>query len=537
MTRLPPLPLLALVFTAGIVAAATLGGPWWATGAVTAALAGAVAAWRPPTQRVALLAVAAVAVAAAGHARFAEADRGPSPALAGLTGTHSVEGVARADAFVSGIFARVDIDVDTVNGEPVAAGGLRVRLAAPAEPLRAGDRLAIDAELEPPPQIEDFDYARFLRSRGIYAVAAFPERWTVIERDTGGAAVRALRGLRRWAVRNIERSLPEPEAALAAGMLLGQRRTMPAALTDDLRATGTSHLVVVSGQNVALLLGTAVALLTAVMSRRRAALLTLALLPGYVLLVGADPPVVRAAIMAVGIAVAMASGRRTPGWVYLLYASALMLALDPRLPRDVAFQLSMSATAGVMLLAPPLRDAVLVRAGWDSGGWRSALVEAAATAASAALAVAPVQAAAFGWISLLTVPANVIVAPLYEATVVVAFFGAALGWIDPAASVIAATGRFVPGAFIAVVGLLAQLPGGAIELRPPLAAGAAWYALVAAGVWALSRRPREALEPRARSGVATALALGVVAVRLELSSRVVDERNRADQAASLSSVG
>ena len=157
MTRLPPLPLLALVFTAGIVAAATLGGPWWATGAVTAALAGAVAAWRPPTQRVALLAVAAVAVAAAGHARFAEADRGPSPALAGLTGTHSVEGVARADAFVSGIFARVDIDVDTVNGEPVAAGGLRVRLAAPAEPLRAGDRLAIDAELEPPPQIEDFD--------------------------------------------------------------------------------------------------------------------------------------------------------------------------------------------------------------------------------------------------------------------------------------------------------------------------------------------------------------------------------------------
>ena len=524
MTRLPPLPLLAAVFTAGIVAAATLGGPWWATGAVAAALAGAVATWRPPTQRVALLAVAGVAVAAAGHARFAEADRAPPPALAGLTGTHSVEGVARADAFVSGIYARVDIDVDTIDSERVAAGGLRVTLAAPPEPLRAGDRVTIDAELEPPPQIEDFDYARFLRSRGIYAVAAFPERWTVVERDTGTAPVRALRGLRQWAVRNIERSLPEPEAALAAGMLLGQRRTMPAALADDLRATGTSHLVVVSGQNVALLLGTAVALLTAVMSRRRAALLTLALLPGYVLLVGADPPVVRAAIMAVGIAIAMASGRRTPGWVYLLYASALMLALDPRLARDIAFQLSMSATAGVMLLAPPLRDAVLTRAGWDGGGWRSALVEAGATAASAAIAVAPVQAAAFGWISLLTVPANVIVAPLYEATVVVAVFGAALGWIDPLASVIAAAGRFVPGAFITVVGLLAELPGGAIELRPPLAAGAAWYALVAAGVWALSRRPREALEPRARSGVATALALGIVAVGLWAAALAPGER-------------
>ena len=88
---------------------------------------------------------------------------------------------------------------------------------------------------------------------------------------------------------------------------------MPAGLEEDLRRTGTTHLLVVSGQNVALLLGTTVALLTAVLARRRAALVALALLPGYVVLVGAEPPVVRAAIMAVGIAVAAISGRRTPG--------------------------------------------------------------------------------------------------------------------------------------------------------------------------------------------------------------------------------
>ena len=512
---MPALPLAAGAFVAGAAAAALLGGPWWAAAAV-AALVALAAVLRGGGRPALLVLLAAVALTAAGHARFADADSRPPPPLATLEGVHEVVGVARSDALVSGIVARVDLSLETIDGTP-AAGGLRLTLPAPPERLRAGDRLAAVVEIERPPEVAAFDYAGYLRRRGIHAVAAFPERWELLESGTGNAVVRAMRGLRGWALGNLDRSLPEPEAALAAGVLLGERRAMSSDLTEDLRVTGTSHLVVVSGQNVALLLGTAVALLAAAVSRRRAALITLALLPGYVILVGAEPPVVRAAIMAVGIAIAAAAGRRTPGWVYLLYAAAIMLAVDPLLALDAAFQLSMSATVGVMLLAPPLRDALLRWTGWGAEGMTATFVEVTATAVGAALAVVPVQAATFERVSLLTVPANIAVAPLYEATVLVALAGALLGWFGPAAELIAVAGRLVPAAFIAIVEALADLPSMELNVRAPLALGVAWYATFAALIWVLGRREPPTLASRARSGLAATTALAVIAGGLWLA--------------------
>ncbi len=516
---MPALIVAAGAFVAGTVLAALLGGAWWASALLAVALA--AAAWLAlPRGRFdrpsALVLIAAVALLAAGHARFAAADGEALPPLASLSGTHKIVAVAQRDATVRATFARVDLTVQSIDGV-AATGGLRLSLPAPERPILGGDRIRAVVAIEPPPVLADFDYAGYLRDRGIHAMAAFPSEFAVIERESGNVAIRELRRVRRWLVANIERSLPEPEAALAAGILIGERPSFASGLSDDLRRTGTTHLVVVSGQNVALLLGITTATLTMVLSRRRASLLVLALLPAYVLLVGLDPPVLRAAIMAVGIAVAGISGRRTPGWIYLLYAAALMLAVDPLLARDVAFQLSMSATAGVMLIAPPLRDRILTLAGWQAEGARAAVVEAGALAGGAALAVLPVQAAAFENISLLTVPANVIVAPLYEATVAVAALTALLGFIDPFADAFGATARFVPAAFVATVDVLARLPGGELTVRAPLAAGAGWYAALIAGVWALQRGEAPVLAPSARSGFATTTALAAISGGLWLA--------------------
>ncbi len=508
---MPPLVLTAAAFIAGTVAAALLGGAWWAT-TIVAGLVG-LAAWlsaaRRPRLTAILVLLAVLAAAGAGHARFAAADGRPDPPIARLTGTHEVVGTIRRDALVSGTIVRLDLDVERIDGAR-ESGGLRLTMVAPGQPLRAGDRLRAIVEIERPASLTDFDYEQYLRDRGIHAVAAFPEQWTVVDGDRSGPFA-VLGRFRRWLVDNLERSLPEPESSLAAGMLLGERRTMPSGLADDLRDTGTTHLVVVSGQNVAMLLGLAIAFLAPLISRRRAALVTLAMLPGYLLLVGFDPPVVRAAIMAVGIAITSASGRRTPGWLYLLYAAALMLAFDPLLARDIAFQLSMSATAGVMLVAPPLRDRLLVLAGWSSEGAGAALVEAAALATGAALAVLPVQAAAFGSISLLTVPANVIVAPLYEGTLVVAAVASLLGWLDPVADVLHTTTTFVPRAFVAAVDLLARAPGTRLPVDAPLAAGVGWYLLLGGAAWWLHRGEAPVFAPGARSGFATSAALAAVA--------------------------
>lgn len=463
-----------------------------------------------------LIAVLVVLVSL-GHARFDHAAGDPPALSAAVLGEHEVVGVVRDDPRVRGQFSRVDLDLELIDGLDVD-GAVRVTLRAPLDPLKVGERVRMTIELEEPPEIEAFDYPAYLAGRGIIAGGGFPERWDRIGREDGGPLDR-LGALRRWLNANIERTLPAPESALAAGVLVGERGTMSEELTEALRRTGTTHLVVVSGQNVALLLGIGISLLTLVVPRRQAALTLLLLLPLYVVLVGADPPVVRAAVMAVGIVIASVMGRRTPGWIYLVYAAALMLAWDPRLAQDVAFQLSATATAGVIVLAPLLTASTLARLGWGESGVRATLIELAATATGATLAVLPVQVAAFERVSLMAIPANVIVAPLYEATVFVAALAAFVGVSDAGASAARPLLSFVPGAFIWVVEVLASIPGGEFPVRAPLAMGAGWYAGLAGVTWLLDRRGARpaALEPAHSTSLGWSAGLAVVAIGLWLS--------------------
>ena len=136
-----------------------------------------------------------------------------------------------------------------------------------------------------------------------------------------------------------------------------------------------------------------------------------------------------------------------------------MLALRPLLVGDIAFQLSATATAGVLLIAPPLRDRALARLSVAPGSLAAGFTEAAAVAVGASLAVLPVQAAAFGTLPLLQAPANVVVAPLYEATVLDGRPRRAAR-LDRARRA-ARRGRrrvHAPAAFVAAVEAMASLP-------------------------------------------------------------------------------
>lgn len=532
IAAIPALALAALTFVAGAVIAAATPLPWWGTlaGALAAAtLAAAVQASRrttaaPRARRSAVvvpIVALVVAAATAGHARFdTAAARGAGPLLAFASAQdthapHEVLGVARDDATLTGTTARVDLSVERVDDRPVH-GGLRLTLPAPVAPhppLRAGDRIRATVHIELPREAPGFDYPAYLRARDIDVVARYPQHWSVEARGVGNDVTERLHAVRRAAIANIARTFPEPAAALVGGVLIGERAALPPDVAQDLRTTGTTHLIVVSGQNVALLIGVLVAGLTALMSRRRAALLALPLLPAYVVITGGDPPVVRAALMAVGIVLAGAVGRRTPGWIYLSYAVAIMLAVNPLLTRDVSFQLSATATAGVMLIAPPLRDALLA-ALHPRGGLSTAIIAASATASGASLAVLPVQAATFHSLSTVQVPANLLVAPLYEATALVGVPAALLGWWPPAAAVLGDTTRYAPEAFLATVHLLARAPAAVVPATATVLAGAVFYACLALGTRWLARIEPPALAPaeHPRGAITVVLALAAIGV-------------------------
>ena len=519
---MPPLALALVVagYASGTVLAALLGGPWWMTLVLASTLAGAAALGTTDRRGWSVL-LATVLFTAAGHARYEIVSSAPPPSIAAVSGTHAIVGVVRDDGLRRGVLEQVDVEVETVDRAP-ASGGLRLRLPARDEPIRAGERLAFLGRIEAPEATPDFDYAAFLRSRDIHALSQYPSE--VERRGQTHAGWRlALAALHRQAVEHIDRAFPEPESALAAGVLVGERGTLPPSDNDALRLTGTTHLVVVSGQNIALLLGVAISALTLVMSRRRAAIAAIALLlVPYVLLVGADPPVVRAAIMSLGIALASVTGRRTPAWVYLVYAVGAMLAWDPRLARDVAFQLSATATAGVMLVAPPLRDLVFARFPRAAEGTRAALIETAATAVGASLAVLPVQVAAFERLTPWSVPANLVVAPLYEATFAASALAAVIGAWAPLAEAVGAVARFAPAAFLGVVRLLAQLPAAEVPLSLPLPFGVVFYAVLAGATWVMTRHAARAtllpaLAPGRSSHLAGLVALAALAGGLWLA--------------------
>lgn len=505
---MPTLPLIALAYVVGAVLAATLVGAWWLTATLTTLASVALALHVTPRPS-ALVLVAAIAFATLAHVRTDVALHAPRPHLAG---THELTAVAIEDTTISGSVARTELKLRTLDGN--ASHGrilMTVHVGSATALPAAHDLVALSGDLKPAAS-ESF------RNDAIVS----PRRWRITGREPQPWPFETLARVRAWSLVSIERSLPEPHASLAAGVLLGEQHTMPSSLTNALRTTGTTHLVV-SGQNIAIVLGATVALLSAWISRRHAALLALCVvLPCYVILVGAGPPVLRAAIMSVGIVIAASLGRRTPAWIFLAYAAAGMLAWDPSLVTSVSFQLSAAATAGVLLLAPPLTELAIapLLTRTRGRGLLAGLVEASVIAIAAAIAVLPVQAAAFETVSLVQVPANALVALSYEGTLIVATIAALTGWLTPVAALVHVVATPVPATFIAIVEAFARIPSASLPVSLTPAVVVAWHAAVGALLWYAQRRARSSTSDRVLSVRASlpvrTIALAIVAAALWL---------------------
>lgn len=206
------------------------------------------------------------------------------------------------------------------------------------------------------------------------------------------------------------RGMPTREAALARGFVLGEDESIDPATTEDFRRAGLSHLLAVSGQNVALLALLAMPLLAALgMPLRTRLLWVLGLIVVYVPLAGASASILRAGIMGGLSVLATLWGRRLSRFYALALAAVVLLAFEPRIVRDVGWQLSFAAVLGILLLADALRTAIAAKIG--NGGWRRALVDGAAMTTAATLATAPLIAFHFGAVSTMTLVANLLALP------------------------------------------------------------------------------------------------------------------------------
>jgi competence protein ComEC len=359
---------------------------------------------------------------------------------------------------------------------------------------RIGSLLAVRGGLEALP-----DHERSLRARGVHAQLRADELV-----DTGlarGGVAGVVDGLRARAQAALGEGVPWQQAALLRGMALGDDAGLPDPVRDEFRASGLSHLVAASGQNVMLLAALVLAVCALVGLGLHARLaLVLAMIAIYVPLAGAGPSIQRAGVMGAAAVVAVLASRPAARWHALLLAAAVTLTLNPRAIEDIGWQLSFAAVVAILLMATRLREG-LARRGLPSG-----LAEATALTGAATLGTAPLIAAHFGQASLVSLPANIAAAPAVAPAMWLGMASAAIGQVSPVlAAPFTALAGF-PAAYVMWVAHVASgMPGAQATVPVAVVAAGCLVAILAIAC----RRAR----PLAAAALVAALAIAVVVPR------------------------
>jgi competence protein ComEC len=287
-------------------------------------------------------------------------------------------------------------------------------------PAVRGDQVRVNGGLEHP---DDPGFAESLAHHGV-SVAV---RANDLERlgPSPNPFVRLTQVIRSFVGRTIQRIFGPKEAGLLLGLVLGDDSQLDAATARDFHATGLGHLLVVSGENVAMVLAPVLALAAAIgLARVGRSLLGFGTVAVFVVLTGAEPSVLRAGVMATLALLGILLGRPRDTGVVLSGAVLLLLVVDPWLVHAIGFQLSVGATAGMVALASPLSERLGRLA-------PRPLAMAAGTTLAAQLGVTPLLLFHFHDVPLITLVANVGAFPAVSPALLLGIAASALGlvWI------------------------------------------------------------------------------------------------------------
>ena len=282
----------------------------------------------------------------------------------------------------------------------------------------------------PRPAKGGFDERTFLRRHGVHVVLR-ADRWRIVGRrgGLGGVADRLREGL----AGSIAPGLHGDRRGIVEGVVLGDEQALSEGLRQRFRASGLYHLLAVSGQNVVLVAGGALALAWLLgLPRWLGQVGALAAIGGYVLAVGAQPSVARAGVAGALVSLAWLAARPVDRWYFLLLGALVLLAWNPYSVLDPGFQLSFAAVVAIFVLVPRLARAL---EGYPLPGKLGGVL---AVSIACGVATAPVLWLQFHAVPLLTVPANALAAPAMAPLLGLAFATALAGLVfAPAASALA----------------------------------------------------------------------------------------------------
>lgn len=333
--------------------------------------------------------------------------------------TVSVRGIVKDDSDVGKqgevVLRLGDIEIDRAE----VGGAIWVSVDGKAD-IKRGDRVTVNGELS-----EGF---------GSFAASMHRAEFVRIERPMPGSVALTIRD---WFAGGVRQAIPEPEASLGVGYVVGQRRSLPEDLDASLRAAGLTHVVVASGYNLTILVSVARRLFGKV-SKFLAGFFSGGLTVAFMAVTGMSPSMSRAGLVTGLGLLAWYYGRRFHPVVLLLLAAAITLLINPAYAQnDLGWQLSFASFAGVLIVGPLLQSYFFGEE--KPGVMRQVLFETL----SAWVCTVPLIVLAFGQFSNVAILANILVLPLIPLAMLLTFVAGSMTLIVPALATIAGFPAFL----------------------------------------------------------------------------------------------
>jgi competence protein ComEC len=279
--------------------------------------------------------------------------------------------------------------------------------------------------------------------------------------------------------------LPEPQSSFASGLLIGQRSTIPDSVLADLRTTGLAHIIAVSGYNLTIIIRFIMRYMGR-LSRYQKLMVSGSTVVTFLLLTGLSASIVRAAIVCAVSLLAWYYGRSIRPGVLLGFTAALTAYYRPEYVwGDAGWYLSFLAFTGIMIASPILRAHIYRKRDPKFIG------QLLTDTISVLMFVTPYSLVLFGNLSLVALPANLLVAPL----VPLAMALSALCIVIPTElAVLAVPAEFVLASMLEVSKALSNVPYASLLVKITWAEAFMMYASLCAILFLMWNKKRKRLE-------------------------------------------
>ena len=402
-------------------------------GVVGLALTAAWLCWQDRSLRWWMIALVAFA---AGGLRMSLVPTTSDIASYNNSGGLTIEGEVIAEPDVRDSHTQLRIAADTVTraGQTHPTSGIVLVRVPRRTAVRYGDRASATGLLITPAEFDTFSYADYLARSGVFSIMR-EASVEVLDHQPANPLYAALLETRQQAAQHIARSLPEPQAGLLTGILLGNENGIAPEIADAFSRVGASHVIAISGFNMVILSGATIGLLRRMrLSERAAGVTGILIILLYSLFVGANPAVLRAALMSSLLVIGGLIRRKTYVPASLAFVAVLLSLLNPTVLWDISFQLSFFATLGLALYTDPLKrafDHLLARLFPPSlvrtlSGFLS---EPLIVTLAAQITTLPLIALYFSRLSLMTILTNLLIVPVQAVILILGLLATLISFV------------------------------------------------------------------------------------------------------------